>query len=93
MVVHLFVAEDTKLIRMLQIHFIEEHASEVIESTDNYGTVDKFGEYSSKVAFLDIQLPDEKDLNSVYDAINSILKARYLFRILDPHHPVHVPAA
>ncbi|MCD4815330.1 MAG: hypothetical protein K8R06_02880 [Methanosarcinales archaeon] len=69
---------------MLQIHFIEEHASEVIESTDNCGTVDEFGEDSSKVAFLDIPLPYEKGLDSVYDAINSILKARYLFRILDP---------
>ena len=41
--IHLFVAEDTKLIRILHKHFIEEHASEVIESTDNYGTVDEFG--------------------------------------------------
>jgi len=84
MVVHLFVAEDAKLIRILQKHFIEENASEVIESTDNCGTVDEFGVDSSKVDFLDIPLPYEKGLDSVYDAINSILKARYLFRILNP---------
>ncbi|MBC2697352.1 MAG: hypothetical protein HF976_02365 [ANME-2 cluster archaeon] len=51
--VHLFVAEDTKLKRKYLNNFIEEHASEVIESTDNYGTVDEFREYSSKVTFLD----------------------------------------
>jgi len=64
-VVHLFVAEDTKLIRILQKHFIEEHASEVIESTDNCGTVDEFREDGSKVDFLDIQLPDETGLDKL----------------------------
>ncbi len=37
--VHLFVAEDTKLIKKFLKHFVEEHASEVIRSTDNNKTV------------------------------------------------------
>lgn len=61
--VHLFVAEDTKLIRKFQKHFIEEDVSKVIESTDNYGTVNEFREDGSKVAFLDIQLLDETGLD------------------------------
>jgi DNA-binding NarL/FixJ family response regulator len=74
--VHLFVAEDTKLIKKFLKYFIEEHASEVIRSTDNCGTVDEFRQDSSKVTFLDIQLPDETGLDSVYDIVNSIPEAR-----------------
>ena len=60
--VYPFVDGDTKLIKKFLKHFIEQHASEVIESTDNYGTVDEFREDGSKVDFLDIQLSNETGL-------------------------------
>ncbi|MDF1556568.1 MAG: response regulator [ANME-2 cluster archaeon] len=74
--VHLFVAEDTKLIRRVIKTIVEEHASEVIESADGPGAVKEIGNDGSKITFLDIYMPDEKGLNAVYDIINSIPEAK-----------------
>lgn len=91
--VHLFIAEDTKLIKQFLKHFVEEHASEVIRSTDNNKTVDEFKQDSSKVTFLDIQLPDKTGLDSVYDIISSIPEARIDVYKTDLKDHVNTPHA
>lgn len=74
--VHLFVAEDSKLIKKVIKTIIEEHAAEVIESTDNMEKIAEFEQNKSEVTFLDIQLPDEQGLGAIYDIIESIPEAK-----------------
>ncbi|MCL7412229.1 MAG: response regulator [ANME-2 cluster archaeon] len=73
--VHLFVAEDSKLIREVIRTIIEDHASEVIRSDDGLAAVSEFEHEGDDIMFLDLGMPDEKGLRAVYDIINSIPEA------------------
>ena len=73
--VHLFVAEDSELIRKVIRTIVEEHASEVVESADGLAAVSELEHEGDGIMFLDLELPDEQGLSAVYDIINTIPEA------------------
>lgn len=73
--VHLFVAENSRLIREVIRTIIENHVSEVTQSADGLAAVNEFEQEGDDIMFLDLDLPDEKGLRAVYDIINSIPEA------------------
>ena len=73
--VHLFVAEDSELIRKVIRTIVEEHASDVIESADGLAGVSELEHKGDEIMFLDLVLPDEQGLSAVYDIINTIPEA------------------